>query len=568
MAAADRAKLDDQEDLMAETATLTKPISEIADRLGLPAAAVELYGRSKAKIDPLRTGTAGKPAGKLVLVTAMTPTPAGEGKTTTAIGLDDALIRLGKKSIVALREPSLGPVFGQKGGATGGGKAKVVPSEDINLHFTGDIHAVTAAHNLLAAMVDNRVHFDGPAGPIDGRSVTWKRALDMNDRALRSIIVGLDETFGGFARETGFDITAASEIMAVLCLAKDLADLKARLGRIIVGYGVDGRAVTAARIKASGAMASVLREALKPNLVQTLEGNPAFVHGGPFANIAHGTNTVIATGLALQLADYVVTECGFASDLGAEKFMDIVVRTGLVPPPAACVIVATLRSLKYHGGVTIEALPAENPAAVEKCFDNLHKHVENVRLFGVPLVVALNKFPTDTEAEIKAFDALAARDNFRYALSDVYGRGGEGGLELGRQVLAAIDQDPHDFRFLYPLELPLADKVDVIARKVYGAARVDIEARAKKKLQRFEADGFAGLPVCIAKTQYSLSDNAKLLGRPRDFTVTVTDASLSAGAGFVVALCGEILTMPGLPKTPAAERIDVSDDGVITGILG
>jgi formate--tetrahydrofolate ligase len=568
MAAADPAKLDDWEDPMAEAATLIKPISEIADRLGLPAAAVELYGRSKAKIDPLQAGTAGKPAGKLVLVTAMTPTPAGEGKTTTAIGLDDALIRLGKKSIVALREPSLGPVFGMKGGATGGGKAKVVPSEDINLHFTGDIHAVTTAHNLLAAMVDNRVHFDGPAGFLDGRSVTWKRALDMNDRALRSIIVGLDETFGGFARETGFDITAASEIMAVLCLAKDLTDLKARLGRIVVGYGVDGRAVTAARIKAAGAMASVLRDALKPNLVQTLEGNPAFVHGGPFANIAHGTNTVIATALALRLADYVVTECGFASDLGVEKFMDIVVRTGHVPPPDACVIVATLRSLKYHGGVKLEALNAENTAAIEKGFDNLHKHVENVRLFGVPVVVALNKFPTDTETEVKAFEALAARENFRYALSDVYGRGGEGGLELARQVVAAVERDPRDFKFLYPLELSLADKIVTIATDVYGAARVEFESKARKKLQHFEADGFAGLPVCVAKTQYSLSDDAKRLGRPSDFAVTVTDASLSAGAGFVVALCGEIMTMPGLPKTPAAEKIDVSDDGVITGILG
>jgi formate--tetrahydrofolate ligase len=553
---------------MAESAAPLKPVAEVAERLGLPAAAVESYGRSKAKIDPLLSGTAGNAVGKLILVTAMTPTPAGEGKTTTAIGLDDALVRLGKRSIVTLREPSLGPVFGMKGGATGGGLAKVVPSEDINLHFTGDIHAVTTADNLLAAMVDNRIHFDGPAGPIDGRTVTWKRAMDMNERALRSIIIGLDDTFGGFARETGFDITAASEIMAIFCLSKDLADLKARLGRIVVAYGTDGKAVTAARIKAPGAMAAVLRDALKPNLVQTLEGNPAFVHGGPFANIAHGTNSVIATGLALRLADYVVTECGFASELGAEKFMDIVVRTGLVPPPAACVIVATLRALKYHGGAPPESLGAENTAAVEKGFDNLHKHVENIRLFGVPIVVALNKFPTDTEAEVKALDALAARENFRYALSDVYGRGGEGGLDLAREVIAAIERDAADFKFLYPLELPLADKIVAIATNVYGAARVDFEAKARKKLQRFEADGFAGLPVCIAKTQYSLSDNAKRLGRPRDFAVTVTDASLSAGAGFVVALCGEIMTMPGLPKSPAAEKIDISDDGVISGILG
>jgi len=553
---------------MADTNPVPHPIGEVAARLGLPAAAVETYGRAKAKIDPLLAGTAGNTAGKLILVTAMTPTPAGEGKTTTAIGLDDALVRLGKRSIVALREPSLGPVFGMKGGATGGGKAKVVPSEDINLHFTGDIHAVTAAHNLLAAMVDNRVHFDGAAGPIDGRSVTWKRALDMNDRALRSIVVGLDDTFGGFARETGFDITAASEVMAILCLSNGPADLKARLGRIVVGYGVDGKAVTASQIKAAGAMASVLRDALRPNLVQTLEGNPAFVHGGPFANIAHGTNTVIATALALRLADYVVTECGFASDLGAEKFMDIVVRTGHVPPPDACVIVATLRSLKYHGGVKLDSLNAENVTAIEKGFDNLHKHVDNVRLFGVPVIVALNKFPTDTEAEVKAFDALAAGESFRYARSDVFGRGGEGGLDLARQVVEAVERDPRDFRFLYPLELPLAEKIETIAANVYGAARVQIEPKARKKLQRFEADGFAGVPVCIAKTQYSLSDNAKLLGRPRDFTVTVTDASLSAGAGFVVALCGEIMTMPGLPKIPAAEKIDVSDDGQISGIMG
>jgi formate--tetrahydrofolate ligase len=553
---------------MPATVPPLKPIADVAAALGLPPSAVEPYGLSKAKIDPLLAGPAGPAPGKLILVTAMTPTPAGEGKTTTAIGLDDALVRLGKKSIVALREPSLGPVFGMKGGATGGGKAKVVPSEDINLHFTGDIHAVTTAHNLLAALVDNRVHFDGPAGILDGRTVTWKRALDMNERALRSIVTGLDDTFGGFARESGFDITAASEVMAILCLSRDLADLKARLGRIVVGYGPDGKAVTAAQVKAVGALAAVLRDALKPNLVQTLEGNPAFVHGGPFANIAHGTNTVIATALALRLADYVVTECGFASDLGAEKFMDIVVRTGHVPPPDACVVVATLRSLKYHGGVKIDALNAENTAALEAGFANLLKHVENARLFGVPVVVALNRFPTDTEAEIKAFAALAARESFRYALSDVFGQGGAGGLDLARQVIEAVERDPRDFRFLYPLELPLLDKIEAIASRVYGAERVQIEAKARKKLQRFEADGFAGVPVCIAKTQYSLSDNAKLLGRPRGFAVTVTDASLSAGAGFVVALCGEIMTMPGLPKSPAAERIDVDDEGRISGILG
>ena len=544
------------------------PIQDVAAALGINPESVEPYGRYKAKIDLCRTGEISREAGKLILVTAMTPTPAGEGKTTVAIGLTDALARLGKKAIVALREPSLGPVFGLKGGATGGGRAKVHPSEDINLHFTGDIHAVTTAHNLLAAMVDNRVHLDGPAGILDGRHITWQRAMDMDERALRDIVIGLDDTCGGFARQSGFTITAASEIMAILCLSKDLPDLKARLGRIVVGSSPDGSFVTADRIKASGAMASLLRDALKPNLVQTLEGNPAFVHGGPFANIAHGTSTVIATGLALHLADYVITECGFASDLGAEKFMDIVVRTGHVPPPAAVVLVATLRSLKYHGGVKLEGLHSENIPAIEKGFENLQKHVENVRCFGVPLVVALNKFPADTEAEVQAFDTLAGQENFRYALSDVFGLGGEGGLALGAQVIEAVANDPGDFKFLYPLDSPLAEKIETIACRIYGAAGIHLEPKAKKKLQRLEEAGFRDVPVCIAKTQYSLSDNAKLLNRPRDFTVTVTDASLSAGAGFVVALCGEIMTMPGLPKNPAAENIDVSDDGVITGIMG
>jgi formate--tetrahydrofolate ligase len=544
------------------------PIQDIAAKLGLPADSLELHGRFKAKIDPARVPATDKPAGRLIMVTAMTPTPAGEGKTTTAVGLTDALALLGRRAMVALREPSLGPVFGMKGGATGGGKAKVHPSEDINLHFNGDIHAVTTAHNLLAAMVDNRLHFDGPAAQLDGRKVTWKRAMDMNERALRSIVIGLNDPNGGLGRETGFDITAASEVMAILCLAKDLADLKARLGRIVVGYAPDGKPVTAAQIKAAGAMASLLKEALKPNLVQTLEGNPAFVHGGPFANIAHGTNTVIATGLALRLADYVVTESGFATELGAEKYMDIVVRTGHIPPPSAVVIVATLRALKYHGGVKAEALGAENTAAIEKGFENLQKHVENVRLFGVPLVVALNKFPTDTDAETAAFDRLARGEGFRYALSDVFGQGGRGGLDLARQTLEAIEKDAHAFTFLYPLEAPLAEKIETIARRAYGAARVTIEPKARKKLQRYEADGFAGAPVCIAKTQYSLSDNAKSLARPRDFAIIVSDASLSAGAGFVVAMCGEIMTMPGLPKSPAAEKIDVSDDGEITGLMG
>jgi formate--tetrahydrofolate ligase len=554
---------------MAEkTPTGIEPIQAIAAKLGLPPESIDFHGRFKAKVDPALAPASGRPAGRLVMVTAMTPTPAGEGKTTTAVGLTDALALLGHKAVAALREPSLGPVFGMKGGATGGGKAKVHPSEDINLHFNGDIHAVTTAHNLLAAMVENRLHFDGPAAQLDARKVTWKRAMDMNERGLRSILVGLNDPNGGYGRETGFDITAASEVMAILCLAKDLADLKARLARIVVGYAPDGKLVTAGQIKAAGAMAALLKEALKPNLVQTLEGNPAFVHGGPFANIAHGTNTVIATGLALRLADYVVTESGFATELGAEKYMDIVVRTGHIPPPAAVVIVATLRALKYHGGVKADALNAENVLAVERGFENLRKHVENVRLFGVPLVVALNKFPTDTAAEVAAFDGLAGREGFRYALSDVFGLGGRGGLDLARQVMEAIERDKPDFRYLYPLEAPLIEKIETIARRAYGAARVAVEAKARKKLQRYEADGFATAPVCVAKTQYSLSDDAKALNRPRDFAVTVTDARLSAGAGFVVALCGEIMTMPGLPKAPAAEKIDVSDEGDISGIMG
>lgn len=544
-----------------------RPITDIAAKLGLEPGCLDLYGNFKAKIDPAAVAP-GPARGRLVLVTAMTPTPAGEGKTTTAIGLVDALSLLGKKAAVALREPSLGPVFGMKGGATGGGLARVVPADDINLHFTGDIHAITSAHNLLAAMVENRLHFDGCAGLLDGRKVTWKRALDMNDRALREIIVGLEDTYGGFARESGFDISAASEIMAIFCLSRDLAELKERLGRIVVGYGLDNKAVTAGSLKAQGAMAALLRDALRPNLVQTLEGAPAFVHGGPFANIAHGTNTVIATGLALRLADFVVTECGFGSDLGAEKFFDIVVRGGAVPPPAAVVVVATIRSLKYHGGVKLDALKNENTGAVEEGYANLQAHVGIVRRFGLPVVVALNKFPTDTPAEIDAFAARARADGLRYALSDVFGEGGKGGVDLAREVLAASESDPADFRFLYSLETTPVEKMETIARAIYGADRVVLEARARKMLKRIEDNGLAALPVCIAKTQYSLSDDAKLLGVPGGFPLTVTELSLSAGAGFIVALCGDVMTMPGMPKVPAAEKIDVSDDGTITGILG
>jgi len=544
-----------------------KPIVEIAAKLGLDPGNLVQFGTYKAKVDPA-AGPPGRPAGKLILVTAMTPTPAGEGKTTTAIGLVDALTRAGKKALAALREPSLGPVFGMKGGATGGGKARVVSGEDINLHFTGDLHAVSSAHNLLAALVENRLHFDGPAGLLDGRNVYWKRVVDMNDRALRQIIIGLEDTYGGMARESGFDITAASEVMAVFCLSRDLADLKARLGRIVVGCGLDLKPVTAAALKAPGAMAALLRDALRPNLVQTLEETPVFVHGGPFANIAHGANSVIATGLALRLADYVVTECGFGSDLGAEKFFDIVVRSGAVPPPSAVVIVATLRSLKYHGGVKLDALLQENIAAMDNGYANLQAHVDIVRQYGLPVVVALNRFPADSPAEIAAFTARAAADRLPYALSDVFGAGGPGGLDLAAKVVEAASSDAGEFRFLYPLEALIPEKLEAIARRIYGADRVVLESPARKKLKRFEDNGFSGLPVCVAKTQYSLSDNPKLLGRPNGFPLTVTDLSISAGAGFVVALCGDIMTMPGMPKSPAAERIDVSDDGVVSGILG
>lgn len=542
-----------------------RPITEIASRLGIPEEKLELYGRYKAKVD--YQSLLSERRGKLIMVTAMTPTPAGEGKTTTAIGLADALNRLGKKACVTLREPSLGPVFGIKGGATGGGKATVLPREEINLHFTGDIHAVTAAHNLLAAMVDNRVHFDGPTGLLDGRTVTWKRVLDMNDRSLRQVIIGLDETFQTFARETGFDITAASEIMAILCLSADLKDLKRRVGNVLVGFTVDGRPVFARDIKADGAMAALLKDAIKPNLVQTMEGTPAIIHGGPFANIAHGTNSVVATGLALSLADYVVTETGFASDLGAEKFFDIVVRAGQVPPPAATVLVSTLRALKYHGGMKLGELGRENPQAVEAGFDNLRKHIENMKIFGTPFVVVLNLFPADHATEIDTWIKLVQQEGARYALSDVYNKGGEGGLELAEAVMKAIDEDKNNFDFLYPLEAPIAQKVETIARKIYGADGIKIEPAAKKKMELYEKIGFGATPVCVAKTQSSLSDDSRKLGRPRGWTLTVTNASLSAGAGFVVLLCGDIMTMPGLPRSPQAEKIDVDDEGKIVGMI-
>jgi formate--tetrahydrofolate ligase len=543
-----------------------KPIEEIAQKLEIESGTLERYGKYKAKIIPEGIKRKSEKIGKLVMVTAMSPTPAGEGKTTTSIGLGDALNRLGRKTVVALREPSLGPVFGMKGGATGGGYAQVMPADEINLHFTGDIHAVTAAHNLLAAMVDNRLHFDGSCGLLDCRRVTWKRVMDMDDRVLREVVVGIGGPLRGIARETGFDITAASEIMAILCLSEGLADLKERLGNILIGYSPDRQPVFSRAIKAEGAMAALLKDALKPNLVQTLEGTPALIHGGPFANIAHGTNSVVATRLALGLSDYVVTESGFGSDLGAEKFFDIVVRTQHIPPPDACVLVATIRALKFHGGVKLEDVDKENLEAVEKGFENLEKHMENLRTFGIPFVVALNRFPSDTQPEMEKVQALCLKEKARVALSEVYSRGGEGGKELAQQVLQAIQGDGNHFRFLYELEMPLIEKIEVIAQKIYGAASVAMEGKTRREIGRIEKMGFGNLPVCIAKTQYSLSGDDEALGRPRDFTLIVTDASLSSGAGFVVVYCGDIMTMPGLPKTPAAERIDIMEDGEITGL--
>ncbi len=543
-----------------------KPIEDIAEKLGINKESLEKYGQYKAKILQVEGPKKGAQEGKLIMVTAMTPTPAGEGKTTTSIGLADALSQLGKKTAVALREPSLGPVFGMKGGATGGGYAQVAPRAEINLHFTGDIHAVTAAHNLLAAVVDNRLHFDGACGLLDSRTISWKRVMDMDDRVLREVVVGIGGPLRGLARETGFDITAASEIMAILCLAKDLNDLKERLGNIFIGYSPDKKPIFARDLNSVGAMAALLKDALKPNLVQTLEGTPALIHGGPFANIAHGTNSIIATKMALGLADFVVTETGFASDLGAEKFFDIVVRTGHIPPPAACVLVATIRALKLHGGVKLDEVREENVDAVEKGFPNLKKHIENLRIFGVPFVVALNHFSTDTKGEVERFVQLCQEEKARVALSNVWAEGGKGGIDLAKELMRAMKKDENNFEFLYPPEISLLGKIETVAKKIYGADAVAMEGKIKRRILRIEKNGFGHLPVCIAKTQYSLSDDDEALGRPRDFTLIVTDAALSSGAGFVVIYCGDIMTMPGLPKSPAAERIDLNEEGEITGL--
>lgn len=543
-----------------------KPIEEIARALGIESSHLEQYGKYKAKIKSGYTSEDVKKKGKLIMVTAMSPTPAGEGKTTTSIGLTDAFNRMGYRASGALREPSLGPVFGLKGGATGGGKAQVFPRDEINLHFTGDIHAVSAAHNLLAAMVDNRIHFDGPLGTIDCRRVTWKRVLDMDDRVLREVVIGIGGPLRGVARETGFDITAASEVMAIFCLATDINDLKERCGNILVGYSPSNEMVFARDINAHGAMAALLKDAIKPNLVQTLEGSPVFIHGGPFANIAHGTNSVIATRLALELSDYVITESGFGSDLGAEKFFNIVVRTGHIPPPAACVLVATIRALKYHGGVSLKELEKENIQAVEKGFANLQKHIENIRLFGVPVVVAVNRFPSDTSEELAAAKELCRQEKARVAISEVYQKGGEGGEELAREIIQAVEHDRNNFKFLYDVELPLLEKIETIAAKIYGAKAVAMEGKIERKIKRIEKAGFKNIPVCLAKTQYSLSGDDEVLGRPENFTLIVTDASLSSGAGFVVVYCGDIMTMPGLPRTPAAEKVDIDEKGKIIGL--
>jgi formate--tetrahydrofolate ligase len=542
-------------------------IAGIAESLELTESDLELYGRYKAKVRLEAIERLGpRPDGALVLVTAMTPTPAGEGKSTTTVGLGDAFRRLGKRSIVAIREPSLGPCFGVKGGAAGGGYAQVVPMEDINLHFTGDLHAVTAAHNLLAAVVDNHL-FQGNAFGLDPRRIAWKRVLDMNDRALRHVVIGLGGPVNGVPRESGFEITVASEVMAILCLASGLADLKARIARVVVGERADGGLVRAGDLKVAGALTVLLRDAIKPNLVQTLEGTPAFVHGGPFANIAHGCNSLMATRLALKLGEVVVTEAGFASDLGAEKFFDIKCRVGRLAP-AAAVVVATVRALKMHGGVARERLGEENVAAVEAGLANLEHHVDNVRQFGVPAVVALNHFTADTAAEVAAVMKACQRLGVPARLSRVWEQGGAGGTELARAVLEAMaDRDRPSFRPLYPDDLPLVKKIETIATAVYGANGVSLLPAAATKLARYEALGYGGLPVCMAKTQNSLSDDPRKLGRPRGFSITIRDAKLSAGAGFVVAYAGDILTMPGLPKKPAAESIDIDEQGNVVGLF-
>lgn len=542
------------------------PIREVAEKLDITEDELELYGKYKAKLsDEYMERISKNPDGKLILVTAINPTPAGEGKTTTSVGLGQAFGRLGKKAVIALREPSLGPCFGIKGGAAGGGLSQVVPMEDLNLHFTGDFHAITSANNLLAAMLDNHIQQGNELG-IDTRSVVWKRCLDMNDRVLRNVVVGLGAKTDGFVREDHFVITVASEIMAVLCLADDMKDLKQRLGRMVVAYNYEGEPVTAADLKAVGAMAALLKDALKPNLIQTLEHTPAIVHGGPFANIAHGCNSVRATKMALKMADYVITEAGFGADLGAEKFMDIKCRMAGLKPDAV-VLVATVRALKYNGGVPKNELSAENMDALHKGIVNLEKHIENLHKFGVPIVVTLNSFVTDTKAEISYIRKFCEERNCEFALSEVWEKGGEGGIPLAEKVLDTLENKESDFHVLYENELSLKEKIETVAREIYGADGVNYTSAASKQLKKLEELGFGKLPVCMAKTQYSLSDDPTLLGRPEGFSISVREAYVSAGAGFVVVLTGAVMTMPGLPKAPAAFNIDVNEEGVITGLF-
>ena len=543
-----------------------KPIKEVAEKLGIAEDALSLYGNYKAKISAGQLeALKDKPDGKLILVTAISPTPAGEGKTTTSVGLVDALAAIGKKAVIALREPSLGPVFGIKGGAAGGGHAQVIPMEDINLHFTGDFHAIGVANNLLAALIDNHIHHGNALG-IDSRRITWKRAVDMNDRQLRHIVDGLQGKVNGVPREDGFDITVASEVMAILCLSENITDLKNRLEKIIIGYSFEGKPVTAKDLKAGGAMAAVLKDAIHPNLVQTLEHTPALIHGGPFANIAHGCNSVLATKLALKYADYAVTEAGFGADLGAEKFIDIKCRTSGLRP-AAVVLVATIRALKMHGGVAKSDLAEENIQAVVDGLPNLEKHLENIQdVYGLPAVVAINKFPLDTEAELQAVYDACQKRGVDVVISDVWANGGAGGKELAEKVVELAEGDNH-FQFVYNEEDSIETKLNKIVTKVYGGKGVRLTPAAKRELKQLEELGFSNYPICMAKTQYSFSDDAKKLGAPKDFVVTISQLKVSAGAGFIVALTGAIMTMPGLPKVPASEKIDVDKDGNISGLF-
>lgn len=543
-----------------------KPIKEVAEKLGIAEDALSLYGNYKAKISAGQLeALKDKPDGKLILVTAISPTPAGEGKTTTSVGLVDALAAIGKKAVIALREPSLGPVFGIKGGAAGGGHAQVIPMEDINLHFTGDFHAIGVANNLLAALIDNHIHHGNALG-IDSRRITWKRAVDMNDRQLRHIVDGLQGKVNGVPREDGFDITVASEVMAILCLSENITDLKNRLEKIIIGYSFEGKPVTAKDLKAGGAMAAVLKDAIHPNLVQTLEHTPALIHGGPFANIAHGCNSVLATKLALKYADYAVTEAGFGADLGAEKFIDIKCRTSGLRP-AAVVLVATIRALKMHGGVAKSDLAEENVQAVVDGLPNLEKHLENIQdVYGLPAVVAINKFPLDTEAELQAVYDACQKRGVDVVISDVWANGGAGGKELAEKVVELAEGDNH-FQFVYNEEDSIETKLNKIVTKVYGGKGVRLTPAAKRELKQLEELGFSNYPICMAKTQYSFSDDAKKLGAPKDFVVTISQLKVSAGAGFIVALTGAIMTMPGLPKVPASEKIDVDKDGNISGLF-